>query len=105
MAIKSRVKETTNNNFSKRIGIGEFEVVAVNPSREELNEMFSFNPEENKEEIVYVKEKEIELEDGDTITVEGAKISFYLKDVKSGNVLLTPLSFYLENRERSNKDN
>lgn len=86
---KREVKE-----FSLKVGVGEVEIVAVNPDREELSEILG---KEIEKDIEYIGEKEI-----DGIKTKTARISFYVKE-KTGDKI-DQITFFLENRERLNKD-
>jgi hypothetical protein len=92
-AIGGKKRETKEFvDFQKKVGVFEAEVVAVNPDKEELEKLLDRTFEEDKE-IEYLGEKE---------GVSTVRIGFYLKEVKTGEIY--NVSFFLENRTRTNKD-
>lgn len=82
---------STNIEFVPQVGVFEAEVVAINPTNEELGALLG---REIEKEIEYTKETD---EGDDAIT-----LSFWVMDKKSGD-LFNP-RFFLVNKERENKD-
>ncbi len=80
----------SNIEFVPQIGVFEAEVVAVNPTNEELGALLG---REIEKEIEYTKETK---EGDDAVT-----ISFWVRDKKGGD-LFNP-RFFLVNKERQNK--
>lgn len=92
MAIGGKQRENTNNiEFVLKTGVFEGTVVAVNPSKEELCELWETDKIEK--EIEYTKE----TKDGD----DAVSLSFFLKDTEGG---LHNVRFFLVDKERENKD-
>jgi hypothetical protein len=88
---KREVKE-----FSLRVGVGEVEVVAVNPDREDLCSILGRDIEKDPE---YIGEKDV-----DGVKVKTARISFYVKDKNSEDGKIDQVTFFLEDRDRMNKN-
>src|SRR5688572_10724689 len=76
--------------FKKQVGVGEFEVVAINPDSEKLKELWGVD--EIKKEPEYEGEK-----DGYTTL----KLTFYLKEVRTGSIF--NVMFFLQDKEVVNK--
>ena len=89
-------KVRTGGEFTLKVGVGEVEVVAVNPDREELNALLGRELEKDPE---YLGEKEVE---GLTSKVKTLRLSIYVKNKQDGKV--DQITFFLEDRERLNKD-
>lgn len=80
--------------FPKKVGLFEAEVVAINPTTEEYKELLDIElPEESKATEYLGKSR-----DGNTYL----RVDVWLKDVKSGDKFKT--TFFLEDKERENKD-
>lgn len=99
MSIAGKKRETTGGDFSKKVGLVECKIIAINPSEDEMRDKLG-----------------IELK-------EGSKATDYLGENKDGNKVLridvwvqqitkseeeTPfrnkITFFLEDKERENKD-
>ncbi len=95
MAVKGKQRE--QKEFAKKfyVGFTTVKVVAVNPSREEINKLVGKEDSPDDKEMVYLGEDQ----EGN----ERLRLAFWLKDVKTGE--LYPYSFNLTNKERRNKDN
>lgn len=95
MSIKGKQRE--QKEFAKKfyVGFTTVKVVAVNPSREEINKLVGKEDSPDDKEMVYLGEDQ----EGN----ERLRLAFWLKDVKTGE--LYPYSFNLTNKERRNKDN
>lgn len=80
--------------FAKKVGLFEAEVVAINPTAEEYKEALDIElPAESKATEYLGKSR-----DGNTYL----RVDIWLKDVKSGDKFKT--TFFLEDKERENKD-
>lgn len=80
--------------FPKKVGLFEAEVVAINPTMEEYKEVLEIElPAESKATEYLGKSR-----DGNTYL----RVDVWLKDVKSGDKFKT--TFFLEDKERENKD-
>jgi hypothetical protein len=80
--------------FAKKVGLFEAEVVAINPTAEEYKEVLDIElPAESKATEYLGKSR-----DGNTYL----RVDVWLKDVKSGDKFKT--TFFLEDKERENKD-
>lgn len=77
------------NDFVKSIGLGEFNVINVNPTKEEM-ESLGFEMEKEPE---YLGEK-----DGNTTL----RVNVWLKEVRTGQLFST--TFFLENKQVMSKD-
>jgi hypothetical protein len=95
MSIGGKVREQKEfADFTKMVGVGEFEVVAVNPDAEQWQELTGQEPKEDSKQFEYLGESE----DGN----KTVRISLYLREVK--NKAIFNVSFFLEDRERENKE-
>lgn len=92
--IKGNVRTVTGEGFVKKVGIFTGEVVAINPDTEWLADN-GMEPKEGSKATEYLGETE-----------EGAArltLSFWLKETNSQQ--LFNVRYYLEDKERINKDN
>lgn len=83
-------------DFTKQIGIFTGEVVIINPSMEEYQEVLGITLPEESKAAEYLGESK----DGNPYV----RINFWLKNVKNGEIFQAPVSFFLENKERENKE-
>lgn len=83
-------------DFQKYCGIFEGEVVCINPSAEEFKETLNIDLKEDSKAAEYLGESK----DGNTYL----RLNFWLKNVKNGEIFQSPISFFLENKQRDNKD-
>jgi hypothetical protein len=99
MSITSNKKRTEGTgSFQLKVGLAEVEVSAINPSREELNELLGKEDSDDDKEIEY--QKEVELTIGDTEKKEKFKSSnivFWVAEVKTGTKF--PIYFTLIDRD------
>lgn len=84
-------KQESNLEGKLSIGFSEFQVIAVNPTREELNNIFGLD---KTEEVSYTGT----TQKGDKY----ARVAFLLKSVDDNSI--KTLSFFLEDKILSNKD-
>lgn len=82
-----------SQDFKKKVGLFEGEVIAVNPTAEEYKEILNIDLPETSKVTDYLKQ-----EDG----IAKLRIDVWLKEVKSGDNM--KVSFFLEDREREDKD-
>jgi hypothetical protein len=80
-------------DFTKKVGIFEASVIAINPTIEQYKDLLEIELKEDSKSAEYLGEK-----DGN-ITL---RVDVWLKSVKTGDKFKT--SFFLEDRERENKD-
>ena len=80
--------------FAKKVGLFEAEVVAINPTAEEYKEVLGIELPENSKATEYLGQSR----DKNTYL----RVDVWLKDVKSGDKFKA--SFFLEDKERENKD-
>ena len=92
--IEGKVREV--RDFQKFCGIFEGEVICVNPSLEEYKEILNIDLKEDSKAAEYIGESK----DGNVYL----RLNFWLKNVKDGSVFQSPVSFFLENKQRGNKD-
>lgn len=77
--------------YVKRVGLGEFKVIAINPDREEITKILgSYEKEKDPE---YIGEKD---------DINYVRLEFWLKDLKFQEIF--KLSFFLKDQNRMNKD-
>lgn len=86
------------SSFVKHIGIGMFEIAAINPNEKEYEELFGRAPQK---ELTYVKEKE---QDGKTY--KQATVTVYLRNITGGATsnFIVPVSFFLDGIVKKGKD-
>lgn len=94
MAIEGKIRE--QKDFSKFVGIFEGTVICINPSVEEFKEILGIELKEDSKAAEYLGESK----DENTYL----RLNFWLKNVKNGEIFQSPVSFFLENKQRSNKD-
>ena len=95
--MKLQVKEErASSNFEERsmqVGLDVFEVIAVNPTSEQLSKIYGNEPKDTDKELVYVDEK-----DGE----DRVKISFIVKGKVSDKI--SKITFFIVDKERKSKD-
>lgn len=91
MAVTGKKRE--NVDFSKKVGLFEGQVICVNPSVEEYEEVLGIQLSEDSKATEYLGEKE---------GVNMVRISIWLKDVKTEDKYA--MQFFLKDEFRSNKD-
>lgn len=94
MAIEGSKREI--RNFDKYVGIFEGEVVAINPTVEEFQEILGITLSEESKAAEYLGESK----DGNPYV----RINFWFRDVKTKEIFPSSVSFFLENKERLNKE-
>lgn len=91
--IGGKKRESTNLEFTKKVGLFEAKVIAINPNAEECKELLGFEPKEDSKALEYLGER-----DGNTTL----RIDVWLEEVKNKEKF--KVSFFLENKEKDNKD-
>lgn len=95
MNIGGKKKEQTQlPEFTKKVGLFEARVLAINPDAEEYKELLGVELKEDSKATEYLGTSQ----DGNTTL----RVDVWLQDVKSGDKFKT--TFFLENKERVNKD-
>lgn len=94
-AIGGKRREGNQGDFSKRVGIMEGRVIAINPSPLEYKEILGMELKEDSKAAEYLGESRA----GNT----NLRVDIWLQDVKDENKKLK-ISFFLEDVERINKD-
>jgi hypothetical protein len=95
MAIEGSVKKGQEEQvFSKKIGLFEAKVIAVNPTAEEYADVLGIELKEGSKATEYLGTSN----DGNTTL----RLDFWLKEVKSGEKF--KVNFFLEHKEKTNKD-
>lgn len=92
--IEGKKREVTN--FSKQVGIFEAEVVCINPTAEEFKEVLGMELKEDSKAAEYLGESN----EGNTYL----RINVWFKNVKTQEIFPSPVSFFLENKVRENKE-
>ena len=87
-------ENTGSGESSKKVGLFEATVVAINPTLEEFKDKFGMELKADSKAAEYLGE----TKDGNSYL----RIDIWLQDVKDGNKFKT--SFFLEDKERENKD-
>lgn len=80
--------------YAKKVGLFEAEVIAINPTAEEYKEVLAIDLPADSKAIEYLGKSR----DGNTYL----RVDVWLRDVKSGDRFKT--TFFLEDKERENKD-
>ena len=95
MAFAKGRESVSEGSIKRYIGVAPFTVIAVNPTKKEMEEIYGTTLEKEPE---YISEK-----DG----VKTVRLDFILKSdaEKCGFELLTKLAFFIRNEKRANKDN
>ena len=96
-SIGGKKRENTGSGDSvKRVGLFEANVVAINPTIEEYKGILNIDLKEDSKAAEYLGE----TKDGNSYL----RIDIWLKDVKNLDAQPFKTSFFLEDKERSNKD-
>ena len=95
MNIGGKKRESTQlPEFTKKVGLFEAKVIAINPDAEEYKEVVGMELKEDSKALEYLGENQ----DGDT----KLRVDIWLEEVKNGDKF--KVSFFLEDKERVNKD-
>jgi hypothetical protein len=86
-------ENTSNEGFAKKVGIFEAKVIAINPTIEQYKSILGMELKDDSKAAEYLNER-----DGNTVL----RVDFWLEDVKNGDKF--KVNFFLENKERTNKD-
>ena len=92
--IKGKIKE--QKEFTKQCGIFEGEVVAINPSPEQFKDVLGITLNDDSKAAEYLGESK----DGN----QYVRINVWFRNVKTQEIFPTSASFFLENRQKDNKD-
>ena len=87
-------RENTNTDFSKKVGLFEAKVVAINPTIEEYKSKLGIDLNIDSKATEYIGQSK----DGNTFL----RIDVWLQDVKESSNF--KVSFFIEDKERENKD-
>ena len=95
MAVKGKAREQ-KPDFVKELytGFAQVRVVAINPTRDELNKLFGKTEESEKDELVYLRKDK----DGN----EYLELTFWLRDEDSDKHFIQSIKLY--NEERVSRD-
>lgn len=80
--------------FTKKVGLFEAKVIAINPSAEEYKDLLNIELKEDSKVVEYLGKSQ----DGNTTL----RVDVWLEDVKSKEKF--KVSFFLEDKERENRD-
>jgi hypothetical protein len=95
MNIGGKKKEQVQQQeFTKKVGLFEAKVIAINPTIEEYKDILNIELKEDSKATEYLGESQ----DGNTTL----RVDVWLEDVKSSDRFKT--TFYLEDKEKENKD-
>jgi len=89
----SKRESTGSSDFAKKVGLFEAKVIAINPTIEQFKDVLGMDIKEDSKAAEYLNER-----DGNTVL----RIDFWLEEVKNQDKF--KVSFFLENKERENKD-
>lgn len=87
-------KQQTQQEFTKKVGLFEAKVIAINPDAEEYKEILGMEINGDSKSLEYLGEND----EGD----KKLRIDIWLEDVKNKDRFKT--SFFLEDKTRENKD-
>ena len=87
-------EQTQQPEFSKKVGLFEANVIAINPSAEEYKDLLNIELKEDSKVVEYLGKSQ----DGNTTL----RVDVWLEDVKSKEKF--KMSFFLEDKERENRD-
>ena len=89
-------REKSELDFSKKVGLFEANVIAINPTIEEFKDILGMELKEDSKAAEYLGQ----TKDGNSYL----RVDVWLKDVKNKEALPLKTSFFLEDKERENKD-
>ena len=100
MSIGGQKRENTGQDFGKKVGLFEAEVITINPTIQEYESKLGITLKEGSKQCNYISESK----DGNTTL----RVDIWLREVddkKEDNELFrNKVSFFLEDKERENKD-
>lgn len=85
-----------NGEFGKRVGLFEAKVLAINPTQEQFSEILGIELPEDSKAADYLRESK----EGNT----QLRIDVWLQEIKNPDKDPKKVSFFLEDKERMNKD-
>jgi hypothetical protein len=94
MAIEGKIRE--QKDFTKQVGIFEAEVICINPTAEEYKEILGIELKEDSKSAEYLGESK----ENNTYL----RLNFWLKNMKTQEIFQSPISFFLEDKQRKNKE-
>lgn len=96
MAISGKKRESSNesSDYTKKVGLFEGRVIAINPDNEAYKEVLGMELKEDSKATEYLGESR----DGNTTI----RLDFWLEDVKS--LTKFKATFFLEDKQKQNKD-
>lgn len=86
-------RESNSQEFSKKVGLFEANVIAINPSIEEYKDVLGIELKEDSKAVEYLGER-----DGNTTL----RVDFWLEEIKTQDKF--KVTFFLEDRIKENKD-
>lgn len=93
-SIGGKKRAENSGDYSKRVGLGEVNVILVNPNEEQYKEVLGIELKEDSKAVEYIGESK---EGNATI-----RIDFWLEDVNTAEK--NKVTFFLEQKEKENKD-
>jgi len=94
LSLGSKREKTSLPEFTKKVGLFEAKVIAINPTIEEYNDLLGIELKEDSKAIEYLGKSQ----DGDT----KLRVDIWLEEIKNKDRF--KVSFFLEDKERVNKD-
>lgn len=91
---KKRESSANSQDFTKKVGLFESKVIAINPSMEEYAEVLGMELKEGSKATEYLGTSN----DGNT----SLRVDIWLQEIKSGDKF--KVNFFLENKLKANKD-
>ena len=94
LSLGTKREKTQLPEFTKKVGLFEGKVIAINPDAEEYNEILGIELKEDSKVLEYLGKSQ----DGNTTL----RVDFWLEEIKSQEKF--KLTFFLEDKKRTNKD-
>jgi hypothetical protein len=91
---KKKEQAQEQREYAKKVGLFEASVIAINPTMEEYKDVLGMELKEDSKAIEYLGKSQ----DGNTTL----RVDFWLEEVKNKDKF--KVTFFLENKERTNKD-
>ena len=94
LSLGTKREKSQGQEFTKKVGLFEGKVVAINPDAEEYNEILGIELKEDSKVLEYLGKSQ----DGNTTL----RVDFWLEETKNQEKF--KVTFFLEDKKRSNKD-
>ena len=92
--LEKKREKTALPEFTKKVGLFEAKVIAINPDAEEYNDVLGIEVKEESKAVEYLGTSQ----DGN----KTLRVDFWLQDIKTEDKF--KVTFFLEDKDRENKD-